>query len=93
MGVLCLVLVLLFSTLRPSSFAIILMVRERAGCFTLTVFLMSCVTGSVLGSSSRCRELVCSVLLWHFLHFVHLEKSATILESNHGSGVCKEHST
>ena len=27
------------------------------------------------------------------LHFVHSGKSATILESNHGSGVCKEHST
>ena len=45
MGVLCLALVLLFSTLYPSSFAIILMgkrERDRAGCFTLIVFLMSC---------------------------------------------------
>ena len=41
-GVLCLVLVSLFSTLCPSSFAIILMRGERAGCFALTVFLMSC---------------------------------------------------
>ena len=41
-GVLCLVLVLLFSTLRPSSFAVILMGEERADCFVLTVFLMSC---------------------------------------------------
>ena len=35
------VCVLLFSTLRPSSFAIILM-EKRAGCFILIVFLMSC---------------------------------------------------
>ena len=39
----CLVLVLLFSTVCPSSFAITLIEkRERAGCFTLNVFLMSC---------------------------------------------------
>ena len=36
MGALCLVLVLVFSTLCPSSFA-----EERAGCFTLIVSLMS----------------------------------------------------
>ena len=36
-------LCLLFSTLCPSSFAIILNgKRERAGCFVSTVFLMSC---------------------------------------------------
>ena len=41
MGVLCLILVLLFSTLCPSSFAISMIEkRERAGCFTLTVFLV-----------------------------------------------------
>ena len=38
----CLVIVLLFSTLCPFSFAIILMGEERAGCFILTVFLVSC---------------------------------------------------
>ena len=39
-GVLCLVLVWLYSTLCPSSFAIILIgKRKRAICFTLTVFL------------------------------------------------------
>ena len=38
MGVLCLVLVLLFSGLCPANFSIILM--ERAGCFALTVYLM-----------------------------------------------------
>ena len=43
MGVLCLVLVLLFSALCPPSFSIILMgKRERTGCLTLIVFLMSC---------------------------------------------------
>ena len=42
MGVLCLVLALLFSTKCPSSFAIIMMGEERAGCFVLTVFLVSC---------------------------------------------------
>ena len=42
-GVLCLVHVLLYSTLCPSSVAIILMgKRKRASCFTLTVFLMAC---------------------------------------------------
>ena len=42
-GVLCLVLIMLFSTLSPSSFAIILRgKRERAGCFTLIVFLVYC---------------------------------------------------
>ena len=44
MEVLWLVLVLLFCTLCPSCFAIMLMGKReiRAGCFTLTVFLMSC---------------------------------------------------
>ena len=43
MGDLSLVLVLLFSTLPPSSFAIILMVkRELVARFGLIVFLMSC---------------------------------------------------
>ena len=42
-GVMCLVLVLLYSTLCPSSFAIILMgKRKRVICFTLTVFLIAC---------------------------------------------------
>ena len=41
MGVLCLVHVLLLSTLCPSSFAIIFYGEVRAGCFDLTVFLMS----------------------------------------------------
>ena len=50
-GVLYLVLVLLFSTLCPSSFAITLM-----GCFTLIVFLLV-----FIGSSSPCRGLECSV--------------------------------
>ena len=40
MGAQCLVLV--FSTLCPSSFAIILVGKKRAGCFDLTVFLMYC---------------------------------------------------
>ena len=40
-GVLCLVLVLLFSTLCHFSFAIILM-GKRSSCFSLTVFPMSC---------------------------------------------------
>ena len=44
MVVLCLVLVLLFITLSPSSCAAILMAKkERAGCIALIVFLMSCV--------------------------------------------------
>ena len=38
---LCVVLVLLFKTLYPSSFANSL-IGKRAGCFVLTVFLMSC---------------------------------------------------
>ena len=45
MRVLCLNLVLLFSALFSSSFAIILMrkrEREKAGCFSLAVFLMYC---------------------------------------------------
>ena len=42
MGVLCLVLALLFSTLCPSSFATNLNGEKRAGFFTFTVFLMSC---------------------------------------------------
>ena len=37
-----LVFVLLFSILCPSSFVIILMKEERAGCFALPVSLMSC---------------------------------------------------
>ena len=41
-GVLCLVNVLLFGTLCPSSFAIILMGEERACWSTLTVFLVYC---------------------------------------------------
>ena len=42
-GVMCLVLILLFNTLCPPSFAIILIgERERAGCFTLIFFLISC---------------------------------------------------
>ena len=41
-GALCLVLVLLFSSLCPSSFEIHLGGEERAGCFALTVCLMSC---------------------------------------------------
>ena len=40
-GVLYLVLVLLFDDFCPSSFAIVLM-GKTAGCFALTVFLMSC---------------------------------------------------
>ena len=42
-GVLCLVLILLLSTLNPYSYAIISMgkKRERAGCFGVTVCLMS----------------------------------------------------
>ena len=40
-GALCLVLVLLYMYIE-SSFAIILMGEERAGCLTLIVFLMSC---------------------------------------------------
>ena len=43
-GVLCLVLVLLFSTLCQSSFTIILFweERERVCCFAFNVFLMPC---------------------------------------------------
>ena len=56
MGVLCLVIVLLFGTLCPSSFAIILIGNRsgeyRAGCFTFTVILMSC-------------DSQCSVVLHH----------------------------
>ena len=53
MGVLCLVLVLLFSALCPPSFSIILMgKREKTGCLTLIVFLMSC-------------DCMCSVALAH----------------------------
>ena len=48
----CLVLVLLFGTLCPSSFATILMGEKRAVCFALIVFLMSC-------------DSLCSVALSH----------------------------
>ena len=42
-GVLYLVLVLMFSMLSPSSFAVICEEeRERAGCFAFIVFLMAC---------------------------------------------------
>ena len=44
LGVLCLVLVLLFSTLSPSCFCNPLDWEERAGCFALTVTLMSYVS-------------------------------------------------
>ena len=50
MGAQCLVLVLLFSTLCPSTFTIILM--KNVGCFTLIVLLMSC-------------DCSCSVALLH----------------------------
>ena len=40
--VLCLVHVLLFSVLCPSSFAIILKKKGEAGCFALIAFLMCC---------------------------------------------------
>ena len=62
-GILCLALVLLFSTLCQSSFVIILMERERerAGCFALSVFLVSCdsqcsvaLPGSPVGWSAVC---------------------------------------
>ena len=43
MWVLRLIFVLLFSTLCPSSFAIIMVgKRERASCFTKILFLLSC---------------------------------------------------
>ena len=42
MGVLCLVLVLLFSTLCLSSFANMQDWEERVRCFALAIFLMSC---------------------------------------------------
>ena len=42
MSVLCLVIVISFSTLCPSSFVTILMGKERAACVTLIVFLVSC---------------------------------------------------
>ena len=38
----CLVLVSLFSTMCPSSFEIILLEKERASCFAISVFLMAC---------------------------------------------------
>ena len=48
-GVLCLVLVLLFSTLCPSSFCNHLDGEDRAGYVTLIVFLMSCDLIGILG--------------------------------------------
>ena len=73
MGVLCLILVLLFSGLCPSSFAIILM--ERAGCFALTVYLMmSCdshcsvaLPHGIKGWSAVCE---CGISLSYLLAFL-----------------------
>ena len=42
MGALCLVLVSLFSTMCPSSSAIILLEKVKASCFALSVFLVAC---------------------------------------------------
>ena len=36
--------------------------EERAGCFTLIVFM--CVAYYYRGSSSQCGSLVCTMLLW-----------------------------
>ena len=58
-SLLCLVLVLLFSILCPFSFSIILM-EERAGCFVLTVFLVSC--GSQCSVAFRCGAVGWSVV-------------------------------
>ena len=35
--------------------------EEKAGCFAIIVFRMSCYCKRPVGSSSRCRGLVCSV--------------------------------
>ena len=52
MGALCLVIVMLFSNLCPFSFAITLVGKESASCFTLNAFLMVC-------------DCLCSVALPH----------------------------
>ena len=66
MGAQCLVLVLLFSTLCPSSFAIILMGEKSAGCFDLTAFLMYCDSrcSVALPRGAEGWSAVCK--LWYF---------------------------
>ena len=63
---LCLVLVLLFSTLCPSSFTTILMGKREMVAF-LKPFSWCLLTVLLCGSFSRYRGLVCSVWLWYFL--------------------------
>ena len=61
-GVLCLILVLSFSTFCTSSFCNHLGREKRNGCFALTVFLKSCAS-----HSSVALPHVCGVWLWYFL--------------------------
>ena len=64
-------------------------------CYAVLSIISSCVIiltrsralAAMLVLPSRCFEAVNR--LWHFL--THSGKSATIRESNHGWGVCKEH--
>ena len=72
-GVLCLFHVLLYIAMCPFLFCNHLDGEERAGCFTLVVFLVSC------SSSLRCRGLVCSVWLWYFLIILTFSYSSILL--------------
>ena len=81
MGVLCLIFVLSFSTLYPSGFAIIVMGQRElvAGCFTLNVFLMLCVSRyslalpySTMGWSAVCDCGISRSYSLVFVYFVRL---------------------
>ena len=71
MGALCLVLVLLCITL-VSFLVCNYLEEERAGCFTLIVFLMSCDCWYSVDSSSQCRGFVCSNCAVLFTDHTHL---------------------
>ena len=71
-GFLCLVPVFVMQYIM--SFLVFFTVEERAGCFTLIVFLLSC-SGTckyVMCLPSQCRGLVYGLCMWHFLSFLAL---------------------
>ena len=76
MGILCLVLVLLFSTLCPSSVAITFMGKGELVCFTLIVFLMSCGCSCSVAfpNGSMCWSAVydCGIFYSYLLAFLKL---------------------
>ena len=71
-GFLCLVPVFVMQYIM--SFLVFFTLEERAGCFTLIVFLLSC-SGTckyVMCLPSQCPGLVYGLCMWHFLSFLAL---------------------